>query len=376
MKKIFNCALPIAVCAVALSSCSNPEEEATELAKLYNEKIIDIEGLSTPNDFKSKRYDADLAIKHKWREFEEQYSSDTASWNLFVKTFNGSTNANKAKFNEALSKAVVNTLESKENWFLNCDKNGFYIFSFKNDAITIVGAKESVPYTLNIDTLTFNDKENTKVIVSNSGNDLVLSGINGGQAYFKEVETFHNFFGTWSITIDGWPFKMAFKTNNTMTMSFGGRSETRKWNVDNDVLVISGNGGKNKFNIVDVNTIKLLQSGTLRRNKKATPDNMGFIFDNEDLPDNTPKRSSNLSSSSSSDIDALLDDYEEYVESYISLAKKAQAGDISAMSDYANMLSKAQDIQNKISSAQGQMSSKQLNRFNKIISKMSSAAGL
>lgn len=40
--------------------------------------------------------------------------------------------------------------------------------------------------------------------------------------------------------------------------------------------------------------------------------------------------------------DSVLDDYEEYFDQYVKLLKKAKNGDVSALTEYAKMLEKAQ----------------------------------
>lgn len=80
------------------------------------------------------------------------------------------------------------------------------------------------------------------------------------------------------------------------------------------------------------------------------------------------------SSSSSQDWDAMLDSYEEYVDNYISLLKKAANGDRSAMAEYPALMKKAQEFSNKMKNAQGSMSASQLARYTKISTKMLKAA--
>lgn len=79
------------------------------------------------------------------------------------------------------------------------------------------------------------------------------------------------------------------------------------------------------------------------------------------------------SSSSSSDWDSVLDSYEKYVNKYVSLAKKISAGDMSAMSEYAEMMEEAQELSTKLSNAQSEMSSAQVKRYMDITSKMATA---
>lgn len=78
-------------------------------------------------------------------------------------------------------------------------------------------------------------------------------------------------------------------------------------------------------------------------------------------------------SSDSSNIDAMLDSYEEYLEGYISYMKKIQAGDMSSIADMSGLIEKAQDLGDKMEQSKGQMTTKQLNRMTQMINKMNEA---
>ena len=82
----------------------------------------------------------------------------------------------------------------------------------------------------------------------------------------------------------------------------------------------------------------------------------------------------NTTSSSSEDWDALLNTYEKYVDKYISYAKKAAKGDVTALAEYPSLMEKAQDLSSKLQNAHGNMSSAQWARYNKITLKMANAA--
>lgn len=79
------------------------------------------------------------------------------------------------------------------------------------------------------------------------------------------------------------------------------------------------------------------------------------------------------SSSSSEDWDAILNEYEKYVDSYVKLYKKAMNGDMSAMSEYATMLEKAESLSDKLEKAGSNLTAKQAARMNKISQKMLNA---
>ena len=80
----------------------------------------------------------------------------------------------------------------------------------------------------------------------------------------------------------------------------------------------------------------------------------------------TPKGNNN--------IDEYLKSYEEYVDQYIKLMKKAKDGDVSAMTEYAEYMEKATDLSEKMEKAESEMSSAQMAKFLKIQAKLTQAA--
>ena len=80
------------------------------------------------------------------------------------------------------------------------------------------------------------------------------------------------------------------------------------------------------------------------------------------------------SSTGSADCDSMLDSYEQYVNKYIALLKKASNGDMTAMAEYAGLMQKAQELSDKMNGAQGDMSASQWARYVKITTKMTTAA--
>ena len=80
------------------------------------------------------------------------------------------------------------------------------------------------------------------------------------------------------------------------------------------------------------------------------------------------------SSTGSADWDSMLDSYEQYVNKYIALLKKASNGDMTAMAEYAGLMQKAQELSDKMENAQGDMSASQWARYMKITKKMTKAA--
>ena len=81
----------------------------------------------------------------------------------------------------------------------------------------------------------------------------------------------------------------------------------------------------------------------------------------------------NETESSSNDWDAVLDEYEDYIDKYIEFYKKAKAGDMSAATEYASMLESAQSLAEKLSNAQSELTPTQASRFMKLQQKLTKA---
>ena len=85
---------------------------------------------------------------------------------------------------------------------------------------------------------------------------------------------------------------------------------------------------------------------------------------------------SSVSGLGSEDYDKVLDNYEDYVDQYIKFLKKANNGDMSAMSEYPGLMEKAKELGDGLEKGKGNnsLSAKQIGRMAKIQTKMMQAA--
>ena len=74
------------------------------------------------------------------------------------------------------------------------------------------------------------------------------------------------------------------------------------------------------------------------------------------------------------DYDALLDKYEEFCDDYIRVISKAAEGDMSALSEYQEMMKKAQELEKELENVNSNLSPEQMQRFTEIQSKFIEAA--
>lgn len=100
-------------------------------------------------------------------------------------------------------------------------------------------------------------------------------------------------------------------------------------------------------------------------------------FNNEqsdDFSSDIQENENIASSTSNEDWDAILKSYEEYIDQYIKLIKKAKDGDISAMTEYVEMMEKATDLAEKLKNAGDDLSPSQIAKFTKLQMKLANAA--
>ena len=102
-------------------------------------------------------------------------------------------------------------------------------------------------------------------------------------------------------------------------------------------------------------------------------DNSSDIDNSDDNDETDDDDSSFDETSEDNNLDELLDKYEEYYDTYISLMKKAKNGDMSAVVEYGKYLKKSQELSKKIEQAKGDLTTSQLARFQKIQMKLMKA---
>lgn len=143
-------------------------------------------------------------------------------------------------------------------------------------------------------------------------------------------------------------------------------------------LAACGNGGKststsesNSFDTIVTTT----ESSDFSSDASSESADAEYAVESAESPESAIESADVQESAGSEDWDGLLQNYEQYVDKYIALAKKAVKGDMSALSEYPALLEKAQELDEKLKNAEGEMSVSQWKRYGKISMKMLKAAG-
>lgn len=83
---------------------------------------------------------------------------------------------------------------------------------------------------------------------------------------------------------------------------------------------------------------------------------------------------SQTESSASVDWDNLLDDYEDFIDDYIACMKKANNGDLSAISEMTELMQEVQNLSDKLANASSDLTASQYARYSKLMQKLANAA--
>lgn len=152
-------------------------------------------------------------------------------------------------------------------------------------------------------------------------------------------------------------------------------------NIFDDTFDLQGSDKLEDLLKSDVGTTKTLMFKHLYYNIETKPNIFtdAVTFEWSDKIFGEPSEDTNISSNSnsnagSSDWDKVLSEYESFVDSYVKLIKKAQSGDVSALTESAEILTKANALSSKLSNAKGEMSASQAAKFVKLQSKIATAA--
>ncbi len=78
----------------------------------------------------------------------------------------------------------------------------------------------------------------------------------------------------------------------------------------------------------------------------------------------------NIEMASKNSWDSILDSFDKYVDSYIAVMKKVQAGDMMAMTESVTLLQKTNELSKKLENAEDDLTPEQLSRYLKIVAKL------
>ena len=160
-------------------------------------------------------------------------------------------------------------------------------------------------------------------------------------------------------------------TINKTARTLGGM---RKWNMPAELEEGEDGVTKGLFNVLKKEANKYVKNNTnpiieLPNSQGTGNEQMERVSEPSNNNEERAKKKGK-----SEDWDAVLTSYEEYVDKYITFAKKAVKGDVKALAKYPALMQKAEELSDKLEKAEDEMSSAQVARYTKISMKLAKAA--
>lgn len=377
----------LVVIACLILSCSSPEKEAEKIMKQFETSLNEIGDVSNipaqdlSKKIKTCRDNVDKLISSKRKEFTKSEEKER---------FDNVISIDDIEIYLSLRKELTEkSLKSLENvkgkrWINSVSSEASSIFTLDESCISFLNLKNKFNYALKDGDIVFdNDCDTNPLYFTFDGHELIITNGQGQTSKFREA-TFEEILqakwknpNTYGGKYDG--FGIILK-NNGKGVQFDYQWENITYTVKGKNITTTL---KTKFGD-QIKHYKYLSNGKLKfadygdagvelyRAKEVGPDCLTFLFDGK-IKSAVKTQTSFSSSKSDNDWDAVLDDYEKFVDQYIKLFKKAQNGDASAIIEYATCLEKAQSLQEKLENAKSDLTSKQVSRLTKIINKLSNA---
>ena len=379
------------LCILLLFACTTPEKKAKKILDEFSKElrvITDVENLSA--------YDLSNCIDKAYARLEENQKKarkelkKAEQKELFDEAFDVNNVEIYHSLLEALTNKSLKSLEYiKGKWWINSENKDFKtIFKIDNHAMSFLNLEHKVPYEIVNGKIIFEEENHIGALFFELQDSiLMLKKADGTRVKYNEAISIEDLvLGNWyGEEISLRRFHLEFRANNILTV-FNRNTPDEPNTYKINGKKIQFNSGQDKWTITlpSDNRLAVDIAGTWeylyfsRRPLYGEPKGLDFLFKNNDTQVKYTTSSNVTTTSSTSksgnNWDSVLDDYEEYFDQYVKLLKKAKNGDVSALTEYAKMLEKAQSIGNKLERAKGDLTANQSARFLKIQQKLLNAA--
>lgn len=371
-------------------SCASPEKEAEAIMNQFTSSLNEIRDVTsiTARDLSEKiktcKDNVDKLVTSKRKEFTKPEEKER-----FDNAISINNNEIYLSLRQELADKNLKSIESAKGkkWINTESQSPSSIFMLDETCISFLNLKNKFNYVLKDGDIIFkNDCDTNPLYFTLDGDELIVTNGQGQTSRFREV-TFEEILqakwknpNTYGGRYDGSGIILKKDGKGVqfddqwkdITYTVKSKNITTKWK--------SGFGDWiENYKYLSNDKLKYTDYGEagveLYRAKEVGPDCLTFLFDGKIKSDVKTQTTFSTSDSGGSDWDKILDDYEEFVNKYIKLAKKAQNGDMSAITEYAKILEKAQSLSEKLEKAKSDLTVKQANRYAKISLKMLEAAG-
>jgi hypothetical protein len=227
------------------NSKNTPEDDANILGKKFCECLGTFSEETLPFYFNAQLDSCNQLIAKDLADFQQKYKSQDAELTAFLNAYEKAVEEKMAEFSNIQS-AVYAAYEfdirqklMKGPWFRSTDKKGYYLYSFSENQFNILNCKGSFEYSLSLDTLIFNDDNETKCLVDLTLDDkLILRNLDGVNAYeYIASSDKDKLLGSW--TVEG-GITVAFYAGGLCNVTQGRTSKSGKYSFNQNRLEVDG----------------------------------------------------------------------------------------------------------------------------------------
>ena len=292
MKKKFNLLLPIILGFVVFffCTCSTPESDGKKLAENFCNCLGNFKTFTIPNQFKNVLDSCNNEMKDNQKKYEMDYKKDESKFNLLITSFEKAKASTLNSFDEA-KKLIFTEIEKKikeklynKLWLKRDENEGHYLYSFTDNAFTIINCKGETKFKLSVDTIKFEDTDLTMAIVSfNEDGALVLADCTFGKKGVYQIATEKDkLLGAWKVSGVSWNGSCSFYQGG----NFSYKSTKGRYSLKGNNLVMTGKQSSGwarnwedseNANLSNINYFSWVGQKFYRQ-KYAQPKNLGMLF--------------------------------------------------------------------------------------------------
>lgn len=267
---------------IFLNSCSSPESEGKKLGDKFCNCLGDFKTFTEPKQFNQVMDSCKNLIKDDWTKYENDYKKNESKWNLFNTSYEKACESKLKEFNDSL-KLIYAEIEKKikENlndklWLKKDENKGYYLYSFNDNALSIINCKGESKFKLSVDTIKFEDTDSTMAIVSftEDGNLILTDCKSGKKGVYQPASEKDKLLGNWK----GFSEFISFYPGGNCYVStdWGAYKKHGKYSfIDNNLEIDGPPSYRVNFSNIDYFSWGQIQ---FYRNKYAHPKNLSDVL--------------------------------------------------------------------------------------------------
>lgn len=244
-----------AVVSLIITSCSNhptgndkkasSADRGKQLGENFCQCMGDIESLSSRMALQSRLDSCDNIKESEWNLSENDYKADSAQWKQYQDAYAQATLSKMDAYREKMKGYAAELAREIQDglqrgfWIKSDDDKAEHVCTFSDGQLKFINASGKTSYSLQADTLIFDDKIGTKATArfDRNGKLTLTSCQDGQEGSFNKASDKDKLVGQWSVKGG---LSVIFYANGNCTVSQGYNTRTSSFTLKGDVLEIDG----------------------------------------------------------------------------------------------------------------------------------------